>query len=100
MPPDMISALVARIYADPATRERLHIAAQELLVHLLSDKPGWGNWPTDVSEAMYTSIILKTWLQEAITAEKPGLTQQELDTLEQSILERIVKRKDGEEEHA
>jgi hypothetical protein len=97
LPPNMISAIVARIYADPAARERLHTTAQGLLDHLLSDEPGWGNWPEDVGEAIYTSILLKTWLRDALVAQRLGMTKEELDKLEQSILERITKRKDGEE---
>ena len=53
--------------------------------------------PSDVGEALYISIILKTWFRDAIVAEKPDLTEQELEALEQSVLERIVRRKDGEE---
>jgi hypothetical protein len=67
--------------------------------HLLSDTPGWGPWPTDAGEALYVSIILKIWLRDAIAASKPNLTKQELDHLEGFVLERILKRKDGEEEH-
>ena len=97
LPPNMVSARVARIYSNPATRERLHERAQGLIDHLLSNEPGWGNWPSDVGEALYISIILKTWFRDAIVAEKPDLTEQELEALEQSVLERIVRRKDGEE---
>ena len=76
------------------TLTRLHLIASDLLEHLLSNQPDWGNWPNDVGEAVYISIILKIWLREAIAAEKPNLTKQELDQLEQSVLERIVKRKE------
>jgi hypothetical protein len=65
--------------------------------HLLSDKPGWGNWPSDVGEAIYVSIILKSWLRDALAAEKPDLSDGELDQLEKTVLERIGKRKDGQE---
>jgi hypothetical protein len=62
--------------------------------HLLSDEPGWGNCPDDVGEVIYISLILSIWLRDAIAAERPGLTKQDLDQLEQSILERITKRKE------
>ena len=94
LPPNMISAIVARIYADTAARERLHTTAQGLMDHLLSDEPGWGNWPDDVGEVIYISLMLRIWLRDAIAAERPGLTKQDLDQLEQSILERITKRKE------
>ena len=94
LPTNMVSSIVARIYADTAARERLHTAAQGLMDHLLSDEPGWGNWPDDVGEVIYISLILRIWLRDAIAAERPGLTKQDLDQLEQSILERITKRKE------
>jgi hypothetical protein len=64
---------------------------------LLSDEPGWGNWPNDVGEAIYISIILRIWLGDAVALEKPGLSKQELDRLGESVIERIVQRKDGQE---
>jgi len=94
LPTSMVSSIVARIYADTAARERLHTTAQGLMDHLLSDEPGWGNWPDDVGEVIYISLILRIWLRDAIAAERPGLTKQDLDQLEQSILERITKRKE------
>jgi hypothetical protein len=94
LPPNLVSAIVERIYSDPAGRERMHECASGLMDHLLSNEPGWGNWPSDVGEALYISIILKTWLQDAIVAQKPDLSKQELDQLEQSVLERIVQRKE------
>jgi hypothetical protein len=87
----MISAIVARIYTDPVATDRVHSLAQDLMDHLLSDEPGWGNWPSDVGEAIYIGILLKLWLRDAIAAENPGLAKQELDKLEQSVLERIFK---------
>jgi hypothetical protein len=97
LPPNLVWGLVARIYADPITCERLHERAQGVLVHLLSDEPGWGNWPKDAGEALYIAVILGMWLEDAIAAEKPGLTKQELSQLEESVIERIVKCKDGQE---
>ena len=96
LPPNMISSIVARIYSDPAARERLHNVAQGVMDHLLSDKPGWGNWPKDVGEAIYVSVLFKIWLTDAISAGKPGLSKQELNQLEKSVLERVLQRKDGE----
>ena len=93
LPPNMVSAIVARIYSDPATRERLHSIAQGIMDHLLSDEPGWGNWPNDVGEAIYVGLILRIWLRDAVSAEKPGLTKQELNRLEETIIERIIERK-------
>src|SRR5262245_56866543 len=75
LPPNMVSAIAARIYADPAARDRLHNTAQGVLGHLLSDKPGWGNWPNDVGEAVYIGLILRIWLRDAVAAEKPDLTK-------------------------
>ena len=94
LPPNMVSAIMARIYADPAARDRLHNTAQSIMEYLLSDKPGWGNWPNDLGEAVYVGLILRIWLREAVSAEKPGLTKQELDKLEESVLERIIKRRE------
>jgi hypothetical protein len=51
LPPNIFSAIVGRICSDPITRERLHNVAQGVMDHLLSDKPGWGKWPSDVGEA-------------------------------------------------
>src|SRR6516162_2058913 len=79
LPPNMISSMVARIYSDPAARERLYSIAQGVMDHLLSDEPGWGNWPNDVGEAIYVGLILRIWLGDAIALEKPGLSKQELD---------------------
>jgi hypothetical protein len=56
LPPNMISSMVARIYSDPAARERLHVRALGAMDHLLSDKPGWGNWLNDVGEAIYVGL--------------------------------------------
>src|SRR5262245_48513631 len=78
LPPDMVSAIVARIYSDPIARERLQTIASGIMDHLLSDNPGWGNWPNDVGEAIYVGLILKIWLGDAVALEKPGLSKQEL----------------------
>jgi hypothetical protein len=94
LPPNMVSSIVARVHADPAARERLHVSAQDLLEHLLSNQPGWGNWLSDVGEAVYIGIMLKLWLREAIAAEKTNLTKQELDKLEEFVLARFVERKE------
>jgi hypothetical protein len=93
LPPNMVSAILERIYSDPIARERLHSIASGILEHLLSNKPGWGNWPNDVGEAIYVSVLFKTWLGDAISAEKPGLSKQELDRLEETIIKRIIERK-------
>src|SRR6516164_6773419 len=81
LPTSMVSSIVARIYADTAARERLHTTAQGLMDHLLSDEPGWGNWPDEVGEVIYTSILLKTWLRDALVAQRLGMTKEELDKL-------------------
>ena len=89
-----ISAIVARIYAEPATRERLYTTAQGLMDHLLSNEPGWGNWPSDTGEALYVGVLLSIWIRDAIAAERPGMTKEDLDQLELSILERLIKCKE------
>ena len=93
LPPNLVSAIVERIYSDPAARERMHERASGVMDHLLSDEPGWGNWPNDVGEAIYVGLILRIWLRDAVSAEKPGLTKQELNRLEETIIERIILRK-------
>jgi hypothetical protein len=93
LPPNMVSAIVARIYSDPAARERLHERASGVMDHLLSDEPGWGNWPNDIGEAIYVGLILRIWLGDAVALQKPGLSKQELDRLEETIIERIILRK-------
>jgi|SRR6516164_6835096 hypothetical protein len=95
LPPNIVSAIVERICSNPIARERLHDIAQGVMDQLLSDKPGWGNWPNDIGEAVYVGLILRIWLREAVSAEKPGLTKQQLDKLEESVLGRIVRRKEG-----
>ena len=58
LPPNMVSSMVARGYSAPAARERLQLIAQGLMDHLLSDEPGWGNWPNDVGEAIYVGACI------------------------------------------
>jgi len=58
LPPNMVSGLLERIDSDPAARERLHLIAQVLMDHLLSDGPGWGNWPNDIGEAIYVGACI------------------------------------------
>ena len=45
----------------------------------------------------YSFRYLRQKLQEAVALEKPGLSKEELSQLEESILKRIVRRKDGQE---
>jgi hypothetical protein len=93
----MVSAIMERIDSDPAARERLNSIASGILEHLISDNPGWGNWPNDVGEAIYVGVLLRIWLGDAVALEKPGLSKQELSQLEETIIERIRRRKEGEE---
>jgi hypothetical protein len=93
LPPNLVSAIVERIYSDPAARERMHERASGVMDHLLSDELGWGNWPKDLGEALYVSIIIKIWLGDAVAAEKPGLSKEELDQLEEAVLKLIIERK-------
>src|SRR5262249_53415113 len=86
LPPNMVSAIMERIDSDPAARERLNSIASGILEHLISDKPGWGNWPNDVGEAIYVGVLLRIWLGDAVALEKPGLSKQELSQLEETII--------------
>jgi hypothetical protein len=82
LPPNLADALIARLCdGSPATKE-LRAIAHEIIDHLEGDRPGWGDWPDNLGDAMAIGIILGLWMKCKAANLVEELSEEELAEVE------------------
>lgn len=90
LPPNLADALLARLGNGSQASKELRAMALALIEHLEQDRPGWGKWPDNLSDAMAVGMLLGVWIK--IQAEKlaADLAEDELVFIEDSCRARAI----------
>jgi hypothetical protein len=108
LPPNLADALIDRLCdASPATKE-LRVMAHKIIDHLEGDRPGWGEWPDNLGDAMAIGIILGLWMKRKADNLVEELPEEELAeieaicrklgfSLEQLLIGRLEEQKAAED---
>jgi hypothetical protein len=58
LPLNLSSPMIRQILDDAKRRKRAEQSARVIWHHLESGGPGWGEWPSDISEALVVGLLL------------------------------------------
>jgi hypothetical protein len=103
LPVNLAGPLIQALLLDTERQERLFRTASDILDHIQSDSPGWGDWPTDIADALCIGTILGRWIETGIEERILELSEEDLAradkrcqaqglSLEQYVIERLIER--------
>jgi hypothetical protein len=109
LPLKLAGPLIQALLLDPERQERLFQRAGNILDHIESGAPGWGDWPTDAADALCVGTILGMWIETGVEQKILELSEEDLAradkrcqseglSLEQYVIGLITERLDGSDE--
>jgi hypothetical protein len=109
VPINMSTNVIERLKKDPVRAERLSALADDIWDHLEARRPGWGPWPDNTEDALVVSMLISLEIEHDADRLILELSEQEMGfveresrkqalSLEQIIINRIVKRVEGQDD--
>ena len=109
LPINLSTYVIERLKKDPVRAERLSDLADDIWDHLAARRPGWGPWPDNTEDALAVSMLISLEIEHdadrlilELSPDELGFVERESReeglSLEQIIINRIVKRVEGQDD--
>ena len=96
LPVNLVGPVIQALLVDQERQERLFRTAGDILDHIQSGAPGWGDRPPDTADALCVGTILSKWIEEGVEQGILELSEEDLARADKCCqseglsLERIV----------